>query len=281
MMEEEWRDIKGYEGYYQVSSNGRVRSLDKTVYRKNGTTCFCKGRIIKQNDQGAGYLSVHLCKDGLHNTTLVHRIVALNFIPNPDSKLQVNHIDGNKHNNMVSNLEWCTGKENMKHAMNVLGYNPKEIRHVYQPKGEGNANNIKIVQLNLDYTLVKIWCSASEATRQFGFAKNQIETCILTLHGNKVKAITSVGGYRWMYYDDYVKGVRYEESHRKHMKTICQLDPKTNKHISTFRSCTDVQRKLGICRRKVERCLKGKAELAGGYKWIYEFKLLNNEKNNI
>ena len=102
-MKEIWKDIKGYEGIYQVSNFGRIKSS----YTK---------RILKGGKNKAGYLLVGLYKQGVLSRKSIHRLVAEAFIPNPDNKPEVNHIDENKTNNMVSNLEWMTAKENINHG---------------------------------------------------------------------------------------------------------------------------------------------------------------------
>lgn len=104
-MLEIWRDIKGYEGKYQVSSWGRVRGA-------NG--------ILTPYKTSKGYLKVGLCNGGrCSDKKRVHRLVAAAFIPNPYGLPQVNHLDGNKENNSVTNLEWCTNQQNMNHARNL------------------------------------------------------------------------------------------------------------------------------------------------------------------
>ena len=118
-MKEEWRNIKGYEGYYQVSNFGRVRSLDRKVPCKGGK-CFKKGTILSQrfNRVNKTYIKkeVALCKFGKCTTTAVHRLVGKAFIPNPENKPQINHKDFDPTNNHIDNLEWCTVKENIQHA---------------------------------------------------------------------------------------------------------------------------------------------------------------------
>ena len=114
-MIEEWRDIEGYEGYYQVSNYGQVRSLDR--WRNSGTGGYMhKGRILKQEISNCGYYMVTLSVDGRCKRYSVHRLVAQAFIPNLEYKEQVNHIDGEKSNNTVENLEWNTQSENTIHA---------------------------------------------------------------------------------------------------------------------------------------------------------------------
>ena len=110
-----WKDVQGYEGLYQVSNLGRVRSMDR--WRKNGTNGYIqKGRILKQEISNCGYSMVHLSFNGKVKGVLVHRLVAIAFIPNPQNKEQVNHIDGRKQNNNTDNLEWATQSENTIHA---------------------------------------------------------------------------------------------------------------------------------------------------------------------
>lgn len=113
---EVWKDIKGYEGVYQVSNYGNLRSLTRTIDDKNGKIKIIKGKSLKASTTSYGYKSV-VFRNGLNKENLrVHRLVAQAFIENKDNKPYVNHLDGNKANNRVDNLEWCTNSENMKHA---------------------------------------------------------------------------------------------------------------------------------------------------------------------
>lgn len=109
-MKELWKDIKGYEGCYQVSNLGRIKSLDRMTNNQYGEY-FMKGRILKNSIiKDKGYCRVSLNNGNGKISKRVHRLVAEAFIPNPENKLEVNHKDGNKLNNCVSNLEWCTNK---------------------------------------------------------------------------------------------------------------------------------------------------------------------------
>lgn len=127
-MKEIWKDIKNYEGLYQVSNLGRVKRIGKSA----GAVC---GRILKtancvKTNYGI-YQIVCLCINNKKTTNFVHRLVAEAFIPNPENKPQVNHIDGNPSNNNISNLEWVSASENSIHARNILkrvcGYRKKII----------------------------------------------------------------------------------------------------------------------------------------------------------
>lgn len=115
----EWKDIIGYEGLYQVSNEGIVRSLDRNI-QSNGChkkSRFWEGKIIKPNIQKNGYYGVRLSKDGVIKRYLIHRLVLIAF--DEFCGLEVNHIDGDKSNNRLSNLEWITHSKNVSHAYNV------------------------------------------------------------------------------------------------------------------------------------------------------------------
>jgi len=134
-MNEIWKDIPGYEGLYQSSNKGRIRGVDRYVVYRNNRKRLWKGKIKTQRKDYKGYLRVELCKDGLQKTLHVHQLVAMSFIPNPDNKPYINHLDGNPLNNSIENLEWCTPRENTVHAKEVL---KKGIKRVNQYDLKGN-----------------------------------------------------------------------------------------------------------------------------------------------
>lgn len=115
-----WKDVKGYEGLYRLNNNGEVFSVDRYIVYSSGVKALHKGRRLK-TDSLRGYERVVLSKGGKAKRFQLHRLVAMNFIENPNNKEQVNHIDGNKKNNRLSNLEWCTAQENEIHSYRVLG----------------------------------------------------------------------------------------------------------------------------------------------------------------
>lgn len=166
---EVWRDIKGFEGRYQVSNLGRVKSLARRM--------VVKDRILKPFGNNKGYKCVHLWNIQ-HKEPLIHRLVAEAFIPNPDGKKEVNHKDGNPLNNEVNNLEWCTHSENMLHSFRVLG----------QRTVKGMVMNNKPVKC-LDTG--EVFVSATEAARQKKCNQSNITRAIL--RGGKA------GGLRWAY----------------------------------------------------------------------------------
>lgn len=115
LMVEEWRDVAGYEGYYQVSNHSRLRSLDRVVMW-NGFPRKQPGKIMNNRTTRDDYITLDLCKEGKPKTFPLHRLIAIAFIPNPENKPEVNHINGIKYDNRIENLEWVTKSENRLHA---------------------------------------------------------------------------------------------------------------------------------------------------------------------
>ena len=158
-MSEEWRDVVGYEGLYQVSDQGRVKSLERKLSHWRGGERIQKERILKPAVYG-GYLSVGLCAGGKRKMLRVHRLVCQAFHKNPENKPCVNHIDENKTNNAASNLEWCTYEENNNHGT----HNERMAKTQSKPVG----------QYTLDGELIKVWPSPREAGRRAGFDNSTI-----------------------------------------------------------------------------------------------------------
>lgn len=111
-MKEIFKDIKGYEGLYQISNLGRVKSLECTINNR-----IYPEKILQNCDNGRGYFAIRLCKNGSQKTFSIHRLVATTFIPNPNNYKEVNHIDSDTSNNCVNNLQWCDRKTNIQHMV--------------------------------------------------------------------------------------------------------------------------------------------------------------------
>jgi hypothetical protein len=137
-MTEIWKEIAGYEAYYEISSEGRVRSTKRIIVYKSGKIKTINERMLLF-DVTRGYCRVTLAKGGVNKRYMVHRLVADAFLPNPDNKACVNHIDSNRANNRLENLEWVSVKENLYH-----GYikRPKKSEYVgvYADKSKWRAN---------------------------------------------------------------------------------------------------------------------------------------------
>ena len=169
-MEEVWKPAADYEGYYEVSNLGRVKSLPR-----RGTTK--QERILKPALKRNGYMDICLQKNGKRKYLHVHQVIAKTFIPNPDNKSQVNHIDGDKQNNCVSNLEWNTPSENISHKFKVLGC--KADRHGLRP--------VKCVETG------KIFDGVKAAERAMGVAYGSISHIL----NHRPEGISA--GFHWQY----------------------------------------------------------------------------------
>lgn len=183
-MEEIWKDIKGYEGLYRVSNLGRVKSLKKRanfysgLYKEIKQRTY-KERIINLRKTNRGYMVVELYKNGIGKRFSIHRLVAENFIKNSNNLPQVNHIDGNKENNNINNLEWCTGSQNMKHAVKT---------------GLFKAKKRPVIQCDLNGNYIKKW----DTIKDFLIKKNiNLKNSAITrcCKGKQKSAY----GYKWKY----------------------------------------------------------------------------------
>lgn len=165
-MEEIWKDVKGYEGYYQISNLGNVMSL-----KFNHADIR---RLIKPFDNG-GYNMVCFNLNGVSKKFLVHRLVAEAFIPNHENKPCVNHIDGNKRNNSVENLEWVTKSENTRHAIRI-GLRPR-IVICERKRGAENPISKAIAQFGLNGNKIAEYGCAKDAEKSLGFKHTFIQRC--------------------------------------------------------------------------------------------------------
>lgn len=164
-MIEEWRDVLGYEGLYEVSNLGRVRR---------------NGKILKPQAERGGYLHVFLSKNGIVKHGKVHRLVASAFIPNPNNYPQINHKDEDKTNNAVSNLEWCDGKYNANYGTRNKRVSEKMSKPVFQFDLLGN--------------FIREWPSALKVEEETGMNHSNISMCCLGRYGFK-----TAGGFIWKF----------------------------------------------------------------------------------
>ena len=186
MISEIWKDVKDYEGLYQISNLGNIRKMRFI----NNITNKEKQFNIKPQINNSGYYRVMLFKNGNYKNKLLHRIVAETFINNPDKKNQVNHKDGNKLNNCVQNLEWCSQSENMKHA-----YKNKLAKSY--ATGKFGANSLKAKKVNMldkkTKQTIKTFGSLIDAAKYIGVNKScHIVSCC------KGRLKTAYG-YKWEY----------------------------------------------------------------------------------
>lgn len=208
-MEEIWKDIKGFEGLYQVSNKGNVKSLKRIIVRKNSSNLSVRERILKTRPNHKGYDLVHLSKHSKEKVFAVHRLVAETFIPNPCNLPQVNHKDENKKNNCVDNLEWCTNKYNVNYnnaAAIRRGVKTREERsdwkESYKKMLDTKTKNgvftrpIPINQFTWDGVFIKRFRSAEQVRRELG---------ITNAHSVAKGRYKHAGGYIWLYDEDVDK----------------------------------------------------------------------------
>lgn len=177
-MKEVWKDISGYEGLYQVSNFGNVKSLDRIVHRKTKPDYMLKGKILKSIDNGRGYKMVCFCKNGIVKKEYVHRIVAKAFIPNSNDLPEINHRDENTSNNHADNLEWCDRKSNMNYGNRAKKF------------GISRGKSVICCETQ------KVYYSCWEAGRQTGIRHNDIWACCQGYRNKK-----TAGGFHWSYID--------------------------------------------------------------------------------
>ena len=197
-MKEEWKPItvdgEIYENY-SVSSEGRVKSLGNDKTRKE--------KILKKRKDKDGYEVVGLRKNGKTKTVKVHRLIAEAFIPNPENKPCIDHINTIKTDNRVENLKWCTNKENMNNPLT-------RKNHSEAMKGEKNPNwnnGTKVICITTGY----VYESMSEAEKQTGVAYQSISQCCRGVKGHKSAGKLNGEKLVWMFYDDYLKQIENQK----------------------------------------------------------------------
>ena len=198
-MKEIWKDIKGYEGLYQVSSLGRIKSLE----RVDSNNHRVHERILKLRHNEHGYYECALCKEGKQKKLKVHRLVADAFIPNVNNYPVVNHKDEVRDNNIVDNLEWCTHKYNINYGTAQKRKSDKlKGRHTLNEfkKGIKNPNSKMVVLLNNGL----LFESASEAAKHYNLSSYMIGCICRGVYGTRK---TDHEGKRleFMYYEDFIK----------------------------------------------------------------------------
>lgn len=182
--EEVWKVYPDYP-FVEVSNLGRVRTKDRTVTRSNGRKQFVKGRVLKQRLRLDGYMDVSFQVNGKQFHLLVHRLVATCFISNPNNLPQINHIDCNRSNNIVSNLEWCTNQYNIDYREKYGMSAEKFTKALRKPVIAVDLNGFKVLWFE----------SQSEASRQLGIALSHINNVV---KGRKNKT----HGYCFCYADE-------------------------------------------------------------------------------
>lgn len=174
-----WKEIPGYEGFYSVNKRGEV--LSHAGKSQGGNNILSKEKLLKANKDKGGYEYVVFCVNKKRKTLKIHRIVATAFIPNPENKPCVNHINGVKNDNRIENLEWNTYSENTIHSYKALGQKPSK------------HNEKKVNQLTMQNEHIATFTSLSEAARALNISSSAIRHAVLK-GGRRI-----ANGYRWEY----------------------------------------------------------------------------------
>lgn len=190
-MEEIWKDVVGYEDLYQVSNLGNIKSKERIV--KNGNRIFFKKeKILTPFLQKTGYLTITLLKDNKIKSHYIHRLVAIAFIKNDLDLEQVNHKDGNKENNNVNNLEWCSRSENIKHAIKIGLFSKDVVLNKINKMNKKKRKSILQIKNNV---IINEFESPTVAGKQFSkLAGNNISACARGI-------LKSAYGFQWKYKD--------------------------------------------------------------------------------
>lgn len=237
--EEIWKDILNFEGYYQVSNLGNVKSLERSVvYKNKENPHIFKSKQLLPKTTSTGYLEVVLTKhDGKRYCKRVHRLVAEAFLENPNNLPFVNHINENKKDNCVENLEWCTPKQNI------------EAYH---------STRIQIYQYDLNGNLLKIWNSTTKAAETLNGDKTGIQHCCF----GKIKTYYN---FIWTY-NPLTKHELQKRIKNETLVKVQQLDMNNNV-INTYNSMTEAARAVGCNPSAISMACSGIRPIIKNYKW--------------
>jgi hypothetical protein len=261
--DEIWKDVVGYEGNYMVSNKGRVKSIKKEItYRYGEAGNFYKrgtdGDYVLSAPLKKGYPVVGLSKSGKVKTMLVHRLVAIAFIPNPEKKPQVNHKDGNRANANVENLEWCTQIENICHSVITGLKAPGEKQmsgEVFLDDNGKHINCRKVVQKDFSGKPIKVWGSVKEAFLGTG----------IPYISKAARFNISAGGFLWSYQDKSISEKKAEKPARR----IIQKDIDGNV-ITAWESVHQIKSELNYKMKLILDVCRGGMRTA--YDFIWEFE---------
>lgn len=245
MEEEIWKDIPGYEGRYQASNLGRIRSL----LDYHGRAQFL---VLSQQLNTNGYYFVLLYKNNSRRFVAVHRLVCAAFHKNPNNYPCVNHRDENRYNNRADNLEWCTQKYNSNY-----GTRNKRISE--------KANKKPVIQISYNGTIISYYQTISNAAKASGSTKGTIWGCC---NGRYKES----AGYLWFYADDPDIGSKIEDFKRYYEQNSIIQESVDSEFIAQYLNAADASRHTGVDASCILKCAKNKRKSAGGYIWKYANK---------
>lgn len=256
---EEWRPVVGFEGLYEVSNWGRIKSLPKTVTRK-GICYNLNEKILKPQPSGNGYLKIFLHNNKYKKQFFVHRIVSEAFIPNPGNKPFIDHINTIRDDNRIENLRWCTQKENCNNPISLSKMSESsmkvdriKVNKVLQEKNSSVASK-KVYQYDINGNFIRAFNSVIEAAKYIG-----VKTKSLTVECNRRQHYYL--GYLW-YYKKYDKVPKYIPRKKK----IAQYT-KEGDFVKLWDSISDASKEYNNC--NIVLVCKGIRKTASGFVWRY------------
>lgn len=249
-----WKSISGYEGVYEISNLGRVKSLDRTVTEKTtGKQKTLKGRILKHSIGPYGYPVVNLCKNGGGKTFAVHRLLALAFIPNPENKPHIDHINRDTTDYRIENLHWVTPKENINNP-NTIEYCRKNVDKVAASKIANKTKKQKatatapktVYQYSLSGDLISKFDSIKDAGKALGISPTGIGQVV-------DKPCFTFHGYLWA--SSVRSGYRHTPNIQPYFMPV-QMIAENGDVIGEWDSITKAAKSLGVSRRYIDRRLR-------------------------
>ena len=265
MEEEIWKPIKDYEGLYEVSNLGRVKSLN---YKGTG-----KGKILKNIECSNGYLTVSLTKNGKQKVFYIHRLVAVTFIPNPENKPCIDHINTIRTENCIWNLRWVTYEENNNNSLTKkkMSENHREQDGENNPmygKHHSDETKRKISENNIWNDKERCEEARKKLSENHANVKGESHPMYGKHHTEETKRKIS----------ETLTG-KYCGENNPNSKPVIQIDPNTNEIVNTYSGTSEVARQTGFNQSAISSCCRGERKTHKGYKWMYleDYNKLNEE----
>lgn len=260
MEQEIWKDIKGYEGYFKISNLGRVVAVERYVKRGNGLR-YCKERIVPHHLNHFGYPCVTLCKENKSKEHPVHRLIMEAFVPNPENKPHIDHINTDKTDFRISNLRWVTPKENSNNPITLNNgrkgnYDNQEVqkRKLETRKRRNSATApIEVFQYTKEGVFVNSYYSSREAQKSTGVYASQIRH---VLDDNT----QSAGGFMW--FSKKRQTVKYKRRLNSNSKGVIMID-ENGKEINRWSMLKDAASFIGVARDSIRLGIKQGRKVKG------------------
>lgn len=256
MEQEIWKDIKGYEGYFKISNIGRVMAIERYVKQGNGLR-YCKERIVPHHLNPFGYPCVTLCKEKKSKQHSVHRLIMEAFVPNPENKPHIDHINTDKTDFRISNLRWVTPKENANNPLTLQHcrentYTDERNRKINAKKKELGIL-IEVFQYTKDGVFVAHYESTQKAQAATGIYSSQIRS---VLDDNT----QSAGGFMW--FTKKHDNLKYKRRLSKNAKVVIEIDS-SGKEIKRWNMLKDAAKEIGVTRDNIRKAIKENRKVRG------------------